>query len=76
MKELSQPYLINSAADEARPKMLGLPPRPRQIAQTILLFPEPFGPIITFRCGPGFITRLSYVLKHSKFKLEKNNASR
>jgi hypothetical protein len=61
----------------------GFPPTAKQIPQIIELFPEvisfeleltiphplpvPFGPITTFKNGPGLQTTLSYVLKLDYF---------
>ena len=45
--------LINSAGFCARPRMAVFPAKPRHIAQTIVLFPVPFGPMITLSRGPG-----------------------
>ena len=49
----SWPVLMNSCSCVALPNDFGFPLRPRQMAFTIELLPEPFGPRITFRCGPG-----------------------
>ena len=46
---LLQPYLMKSATCCALPNKLSFPPRPIQIAHTIVDFPVPFGPIITFK---------------------------
>ncbi len=54
---------INSAGFAARPRTLVLPASPRQIAQTTVLFPVPFGPIITLSRGPGLNSTASYVLE-------------
>lgn len=56
------PYLTKSQMFEARPKTAGFPVIPRHIAQTIVDFPVPFGPMITFRFGPGRNSSESYVL--------------
>jgi hypothetical protein len=40
-----------------------LAPRPRQIAQTRVLFPVPLGPIIMFKLGPGRNSAEVYVTK-------------
>ena len=38
-------------------------PKPRASAQTIVLFPVPFGPITMFKLGPGVNEHDSYVTK-------------
>jgi hypothetical protein len=43
------PYLIKSVGLWARPNQLVFPAKPRQIAQTIVDLPVPFGPMTTFR---------------------------
>lgn len=60
---LDLPYLIKSVACWARPNQLVFPASPRQIAHTIVDFPVPFGPMITFRWGPHMNSTLSYVLQ-------------
>jgi len=47
-----------------------LPPNPRQIPQTIVLFPVPFGPIIIFKWGPGWNSAASYVTKFDNLILK------
>ena len=47
------PYLMKSHTFPARPSTTGLPPIPKQIAHTTVDLPVPFGPIITFKLGPG-----------------------
>src|ERR1700754_4965836 len=42
---------------------LGGQPSPRQIAQTRVLFPVPFGPITMFKFGPGKNSAEVYVTK-------------
>ena len=45
--------------------VLGFPAIPRQIAETMVDFPVPFGPRIKFRLGPGINSTSLYVLnKH------------
>lgn len=62
MTAFSLRCLMNSAGFCARPRMAVFPASPRHIAQTMVLFPVPFGPIITFKRGPGSTTTESYVL--------------
>lgn len=38
------------------PITFGFPPNPNIIAATIVDLPEPFGPIIMFKLGPGYIS--------------------
>ena len=42
-------FLIKVRASSARPSRGGCPPRPRQMAQSIVDFPVPFGPHTTLR---------------------------
>lgn len=55
-------YLMKSVGCCALPSQLVLPANPRQIAHTMVDFPVPLGPIITFSCGPHVNSTLSYVL--------------
>lgn len=41
----------------------GFPARPRHMAHTMLDFPVPLAPTITFRLGPGYTSQISYVLE-------------
>lgn len=41
--------IMNVRASSARPRRGGWPPSPRHMAQRIVLFPVPFGPITTLR---------------------------
>ena len=45
------PYFTYSPTSFARARKFVLPPSPRQMAQTILDLPVPFGPMITFSFG-------------------------
>jgi hypothetical protein len=54
---------MKSAMLAARPSTLGLPVIPRQMAHTIVDLPVPFGPMMTFKLGPGENSTESYVLK-------------
>lgn len=42
--------------------VLGFPDMPRQIAETMVDFPVPFGPRIKFKFGPGMNSTSLYVL--------------
>lgn len=46
-----RPYFTKSDAFSPRPNERGLPPRPKQIAHTMLDLPVPFGPTIKFNPG-------------------------
>lgn len=54
---------MKSARLDALPSTVGLPVMPKHIAHTIVDFPVPFGPIITFKFGPGENSSESYVLE-------------
>lgn len=47
---------------DARPRTIGFPVMPKQMAQTTVDFPVPFGPMMTFKLGPGRNSNESYVL--------------
>jgi len=59
-----------SVTELARPRMLGLPPSPRQIAHTIVDFPVPFAPTTTLSPGPGKISTFEYVLKKNELQFK------
>jgi len=62
------PCFMYSVAEVARPRMLGFPPRPRQMPQTIVDLPVPLAPITTLSPGPGKSSTLEYVLKSQQKK--------
>jgi hypothetical protein len=50
----------------ARASSFGFPPRPKTIAQTVVDFPDPFGPVITLRFSPALNTTFLNVMKSCK----------
>lgn len=62
IEPLCFPYLMKSAILLCLPKTLDFPVIPKHIAHTIVDLPVPFGPMITFRFGPGWNSSESYVL--------------
>jgi hypothetical protein len=53
IKALFLLYLMKSHIFAARPSTVDLPVMPKQMAHTTVDLPVPFGPMITFRFGPG-----------------------
>ena len=59
----SLPCWTKSLTAVARPRTLGEYPNPKQIAQTIVDFPDPLGPMTRFIFGPGKNSAEVYVTK-------------
>ena len=57
------PCLTNELSSFDLPRCSEDQPSPRQIAQTSVLFPVPFGPMIMFRLGPRWNSAAVYVTK-------------
>mmetsp|Transcript_22531 Transcript_22531/g.54874 ORF Transcript_22531/g.54874 Transcript_22531/m.54874 type:complete len:211 (+) Transcript_22531:5340-5972(+) len=56
------PLLMNPVS-LLRSMILMLPPRPKQMAATMVLLPDPFGPTMRLSCGPGSSSTSSYARK-------------